>query len=274
MRWLRVAAVAVMVTCSSGAAAYGGYESRPGRRVGTTFNDPDAGNVRIAATAYWAMIARRYFNWGAHGQVTLAPTPWLELQGAGMLNLPGSGLALFRLEGSAYLSFSSLDTGNVVLSSSRVGNMVYSEQVSIPAAERRKFGLEVGAFVDRHAVHYFAPDHRRSDEAPLPLLSLGGYAGLKWVRQMNVGLTGGANNRVRWAYYLHAMYALKQSVDPPAGEPEPKYAPIGARMGFELCGTAGTGPFMRAEGGAMPSFRGPDFNMFLMVGVSHGERWF
>lgn len=277
-----VAAATIVTAWSANALAYGGYAGggyggygSTGEKVGTTYNEPDAGSIRIAATVYYAMIARHFFNWGGHGQITLTPTPGIELQGAGMLNLPGSGIALFRVEGSAFLALSSLRAGNVVTASSVSGNYRYTQYVPVPEAQRNKFGLELGGFLDRHGVNYWPSDDFRHDgQSPIPILALGAFGGFKWVRQMYVGLTNGASNRVRWAFFIHGMYALKQSIDLPAGETDAKYARVGGRLGVEVGPTADTGMFMRAEGGAMPSIRGPDFNMFIMVGVAHGQSVF
>ncbi|MGZ3421736.1 MAG: hypothetical protein ACXWUG_14430 [Polyangiales bacterium] len=242
---------------------------------GIVENDPDAGNARIAASVYWAMIARKYFNWGGHGQVTLSPTPAVELKGAGMLNLPSSGLALFRLEGSAYFAITSLDTANVVNSQSSDGVYVYTRYTPVPGALRKKFGLEIGGFFDRHGVFFYPMDDFRHDgDAPIPITQIGGFGGFKWVRQTNVHLSSGAAQWLRTAFFIHAMYAVKQSIDVPAGEPEPTYSKIGGRFGVEMSSTVGTGLFMRAEGGAMPSIRGPDWNMFIMLGVEHAENLF
>lgn len=243
--------------------------------AGVSVNDPDAGNVRIAASVYYALIARHYFNWGGHGQVTLSPTPAVELKGAGMLNFPGSGVALLRAEGSVYLATTSLDGTDVIQSQSQSGSYVYTRYIPVPAAMRKKFGLEIGGFLDRHGVNFFpSTDFRRGDEAPIPILAIGAFGGLKWVRQTNIRLTNGSGKWLRTAFFVHAMYAFKQSLDVPPGGTEPTYTKFGGRVGLELSGTVGTGVFMRAEGGAMPSIRGPDFNMFIMLGAEHATTIF
>jgi hypothetical protein len=265
---LAIAAL-LLASLPSTASARGGTE-------GIDYNEPDDGNARIAATGYYALLGRSYLNWGGHGQITLVPTPALELKGAGMLSFPGSGLAFFRMEGSAYFAITSLDTADVVTGVSSDAMYTYTRYIPVPSAKRKKFGLEIGGFLDRHGVYLYPMGDWRHDEDPaVPITQLGGFGGFKWVRQTHVGLTNGASNNLRVAYFIHAMYALNQSVALPDGETtEPAYTKFGGRMGVEMGGTSGTGVFMRAEGGAMPSIRGPDWNLFIMLGLEHAESLF
>ncbi len=233
------------------------------------FNDPDAVDLHVSASVYYALIARHYFSWGAHGQATLVVAPALELQGSGMVNLPGSGVSLFRMEGSAYFAITSLHSAPVTMSSSTVGNMVHVEYVNVPDALRKKFGLELGGFLDRHGVSPYSQMDRNYDVAPIPITSLGLFAGLKWVRQLHVEMQNGARGSSRVAIYVHGMMAVKQSGDLPTGVEE-NFSKWGGRFGFDFAGNMGWMPFMKFETGMMPSFRGPDLNMFLFVGVKNG----
>jgi hypothetical protein len=269
-RKTKIAIAGFLVACLPSAA-----QARGGGGAGIDYNEPDEGNARIAATAYYAMIGRKYFNWGGHGQITLVPTPAVELKGAGMLNLPGSGLAFFRMEGSAYFAITSLGTADVVTGVSSDAMYTYTRYIPVPQAQRKKFGLEIGGFFDRHGVFlYPMGDFRHDEDAPVPITQLGGFGGLRWVRQTNVQLTNGAGSHLRVAYYMHAMYTVKQSVALPDGETEPSYTKFGGRLGVEMGSTVGLGAFMRAEGGAMPSIRGPDWNLFIMLGLEDAETLF
>jgi len=269
--WACVGAVAAAVAVTGQASAYG-YGAGGGGKFRVAVNEPDEDNLQVSANLYYALIASHFFNWGAHAQATLALSPALEIQGSGMLNLPGSGISLMHAEASAFLGIPWLRSLDVVVSSSSDGRYLYQQVAPVPDGRRKKFGLDGGLFFDRHGVNYFdSTDYRHTGQSPVPVTSLGAFGGLKWVLQSHVELDvpRGVVHIERAAIYVHLIKALTQSVDielKPTDK-ESSFAPWGGRFGFEWGMSGMVSGFIKVEFVALPSLRGPDFSSFYLFGV-------
>ncbi|MBI2394476.1 MAG: hypothetical protein HYV09_33205 [Deltaproteobacteria bacterium] len=269
--WIGGGAIAAVVAVTGQARAYGNGGGGGGK-FHVAVNEPDEDNLQVAANLYYAMIASHLFNWGAQAQATLALSPALEIQGSGMLNLPGSGISLMHGEASAFLGIPWLRSLDVVVSSSSDGRYLYQQVAPVPGGRRKKFGLDGGLFLDRHGVNYFdTTDYRHADQRPVPISSLAAFGGLKWVLQSHVELDvpRGVVQIERAAIYVHVIKALSQSVDielKPTDK-ESSFAPWGGRFGFEWGMSGMVSGFVKVEFVALPSVRGPDFSSFYLFGV-------
>lgn len=235
--------------------------------------DPDHDNVYVAGSLYYAMIASNMFNVGAHAQATVVLAPALEVQGSMMANIPGSNIGMFHVEGSGFIGIPWMSKGRVNLSSYTQGQYTVTEFVEVPDIERSKFGLDGGLYFDTHGVKVYD-----RDDDPRQVRGFGGFAGLKWVYQ-NKSTTmiqgyGTYTKHNRFSYYVHVIRSLTMGYGEDAGREAPKEAPIGGRFGMEGKFNGDTAFFLKYEAGAMPSVRGPDWNMFVFLGVSHSRKLF
>ncbi len=239
------------------------------------YDRPDT-QLRVAGAVSGSMVnlTRSAFNWGLVGHVNFSPVPAVELQGVGLLNLPGSGLQHAYLEGGLFVGFAWRGEAKIRTGGYTDGNYIYTNYAHAEGGARRKFGLDIGGFLDRHTVHYWAEnDKRRVQSAPrVPIGALGLYGGIKWVYQTNLLLANGAGEWMRFVFFAHALYAVKQSVEvPPNDTVGPSYSPGGGRLGVELSSGFGMGPFFRFEFAAIPSMNGPDVMMVMMLGLSAAD---
>lgn len=191
------------------------------------YGDPpraDEDRLHLSAGLYWSQVARHFGNYGLHGQATAVPFNWLELQGAGMLNLPGSNIALFRAEASVYLAYPSLADSFRATGSG--GGYVYG-YVSY-GQTRRRSGLEIGGIVDRHAsVRAYYTERRgqpnQYNETVLaPVTSLVPFVGFKWVTQST------AEPLERGVLYAQLLWAIHQSIESCVGTGMARGAPVTA----------------------------------------------
>jgi hypothetical protein len=268
--WAAAWALVASFACAASAAeprSYG-YYGGTGRKVSIPKSalDPDADFLHVSGSVYYGMVASNFLNWGAHGQGTLVVAPALELQGSGMLNLPGSNISLLRVEASMYLAIPYLATADYIVGSGYTGTGTYVEYVPVRDAKRKKFGLDGGVFFDRHeskqswANGPLDSQYARYTETHAPVTSVAAFGGFKWVHQTRI------EGIERLVFYLHAIYALRQSVtvDLPPGAVEAPLAKYGGRAGTEFSGRGSL--FCKLELGIFPSVRGPDPSMFLMLG--------
>lgn len=236
-------------------------------------NEPDHDNLYLAGSVYYAMVGSNFLNFGLHAQGTYVIAPALEIQGSGMLNMPGSSIGLFHAEGSAFLAIPWIGAGRINVSSYSYGNTTVTNYLEVPDIERKKFGLDVGGYFDTHGVKVY----ENSD--PRAVTGVGVFAGLKWAYQnkSETRITGyGTYTKYnRFAYYVHVIRSLTMgySEDDNVRE-QPSQAPIGGRFGMEAKFNGETAFFLKYEAGAMPSVRGPDWNMFVFLGVSHSRQLF
>lgn len=235
--------------------------------------DPDHDNLYLAGSVYYAMIASNYLNFGLHAQGTYVVAPPLEIQGSAMVNLPGSQIGMLHVEGSAFLAIPWIGAGRVNVSSYTYGNTTVTNFIDVPDIERKRFGLDVGAYFDTHGVKVY------ENTDPRAVTGVGAFAGLKWAFQnkSDIAVSGyGTYTKYnRFTYYIHVIRSLTMgySEDDNVKE-QPSKAPFGGRFGMEGKFNGETAFFIKYEAGAMPSVRGPDWNMFVFLGVSHSRQLF
>ncbi len=221
----------------------------------------DEDRIHLSASAYYAAIASNLFNVGLHGQATYVATTALELQAIAMTNLPVAGIAFSLVEGSVFLGVPSTQTA--YQTTGYGGGYVYGRAAY--GQKRRRLGIELGGFFDQRESKcswyvQSTPDSERFyDENLVPMTSLSTFAGVKWATQSRV------DNWERTAMYLHAMYAVRQSVETdvrPDGTRSPSVR-FGGRAGMEI---SNKGVFVKLELAALPSVATPDFSGFFIVG--------
>lgn len=239
-------------------------------------NEPDHDSLHVTGSLYYGIIGSNFVNVGAHAQATYSVAPALELQGTGMLNVPGiSDTSFLRAEGSAFLAIPWLGARRLTLSSTVHGSTITEEYIEVPRTLRKKFGIEGGLFYDRHGVKLVDGNDTLS-----PVTSVGAFVGLKYVVQgkSTIEADGGRwRQHGRNAFYLHVMRAFSQSFDQPPGvtpTTQVEGAPLGLRLGMESKWDGDIGFFVKFEGGYMPSARGVDGFMMLYLGASHGRALF
>ncbi len=243
-----------------------------------TESAPDS-TAYATAGVHWGGLGRNYpKSLGLNAQVTLPILPAVELQGGGMLHLTKA--SMLRLEGGFFLGIPFARNGaDIELSRGYAGpNQATVESAFVSDAVRKKFGLDAGLSLDRRAAYYYDRSSPKGETA-LTLSSLGAHAGLKFIRQVTAGVQAGgqvARRVERFTLFFHALYAIKQSYDKPAGETEDRASRYGGRFGFEwaLNVRGDWGGFVKFEAGATPSLRGPDFYSFTSAGVCLGRSVF
>lgn len=266
---LTVATLATLVVATASASAEKvGYE--------IPLNQPDHDALHVTGSLYYGIIGSNFVNVGAHAQATYSVAPALELQGTGLLNIPGiSDTSFLRGEASAFLAIPWLGATRLTLSSTVHGSTLTEEYIDVPETMRKKFGIEGGLFYDRHGVKLVDGNDTLS-----PVTSVGVFAGLKYVAQAKstIEADGGRWRRhYRNAFYIHVMRAFTQSFDQPASATpttQVEGAPLGLRLGMESKWDGNIGFFIKYEGGYMPSARGVDGFMMLYLGASHGRALF
>jgi len=242
------------------------------------YDNPDAGKLRVVGALSGSMVgfSPAAFNWGGFGQVNFSPVPAIELQGVGTLNLPGSGMSQIYGEAGAFVGYAWRGGAKLRTGGYTEGNYVYTTYAHAEGGARKKLGVDAGGYLDRHGVHYWANDDKRRfqhvGEPRVPIDAGGVYVGIKYVQQTNLVLANGAAEWMRFVFFAHAIYAVRQSVEVPAGDTiGPKYSPGGARFGFEVSATYGLAPYFRFEFGGMPSINGQDLNIIMMLGLSAAD---
>ncbi|MBL8717176.1 MAG: hypothetical protein JNL79_14415 [Myxococcales bacterium] len=221
-------------------------------------------------------LTRAAFDWGLFGQANFSPVPAIELQAVGMANLPGSGMSQLYGEAGVFVGFAWLGGAKVRTGSEVVGPYTYVYSARAAGGARKKLGLNMGAFLDRHSVFYWAQNDKRYSahrtEPRVSIDSVGFYGGIKYVQQTNLVLEDGAAEWMRFVFFFDVLYAARQSVEIPVADAiGPSYSPFGGRLGIELSATFGMAPYFRFEFGALPSMNGSDLTIFMMLGLSAAD---